>query len=222
MHGLEWKKVEVMAAAPLPITDCPRMGIRRFLRGPARAILRLTGWRIAGAPPPIPRYVVIAAPHTSNWDGILMLLATTALQYPLNFLMKDSLFRGPLGPVARRLGGIAVDRRRSANTVEQIVAAFRQREAMALAIAPEGTRRPAECWRSGFYHIALQAGVPIVLGYIDYARREIGFGPVLWPTGDVRADMDRVRAFYADKIARHPERVGPIRLREELRPSGKR
>ncbi len=207
-------------AAPLIIADCPLSGLRRLLHGPARWILRLAGWRIVGAPPALARHIVIGAPHTSNWDGVLMLLATTALQYPLHFLMKDSLFRGPLGPIARRLGGIPVDRRRSTNMVEQIVTVFRQREALALAIAPEGTRSATGYWRSGFYHIAVQAGVPIVLAYADYARREIGFGALLWPSGDIAADMDRIRAFYADKTACHPERVGPIRLREEQPSAG--
>ncbi|GAB4572265.1 MAG: lysophospholipid acyltransferase family protein [Anaerolineae bacterium] len=185
------------------------------MQAPTRLILRLLGWRIIGTPPDIPKYVLVGAPHTSNTDGFLMILVTTALRMRLNFLMKDSWFRGPLGAISRRLGGIPIDRSTSHNTVEQIVEAFKTHDTLALAITPEGTRRRTDHWRSGFYHIARQAGVPIVLAFADYTRKEVGFGPVITPTGDIKTDMDRIRAFYADKTGRFPENFGPVRLRNE-------
>lgn len=197
------------------VTRQPGMGIRRFLKWPARLILRLLGWRIVGQTPDVPKYVVVGAPHTANSDGYLMLLFTTAIQLRVNFLMKESWFRGPLGPIARRLGGVAIDRSTSHNTVDQIVSAFAARDTMVLAITPEGTRRHTNHWRSGFYHIALGAGVPIALGFADYGRKEIGFGPVIYPSDDMSADMDQIRAFYAGKTARYPEQFGPVRLRHE-------
>lgn len=197
------------------VTPQPRMSIRRFLQWPARAILRLLGWQIVGQPPRIPKYVMLGVPHTSNADGFLMLLVATAVQLRLNFLIKDSWFRGPLGPLARRLGGVPIDRSTSRNTVGQIVAAFASREELAFVITPEGTRGYTDHWRSGFYHIARRANIPVVLGFIDYGSKQIGFGPAIELTSDTAADMDRIRAFYADKTARYPEKFGPIRLRRE-------
>lgn len=194
------------------------MSIRRFLQHPARLILRLLGWRIVGQPPDIPKYVMLGVPHTSNADGFLMLLVATAVRLRLNFLIKDSWFKGPIGPLARRLGGVPIDRSTSRNTVGQIVEAFESRDELAFVITPEGTRRYTDHWRSGFYHIAKRANVPVVLGFIDYGKKQIGFGPAIELTDDTAADMDRIRAFYADKTARYPEKSGPIRLRREKSP----
>jgi 1-acyl-sn-glycerol-3-phosphate acyltransferase len=192
------------------------MRLRRFFQRPAQLLLRLFGWQIVGSPPDLRKYILIGAPHTTNLDGVLLLLAATALQYRINFLMKDSLFRGPLGAVARAVGGIAIDRSKSNNTVETIARIFQEREELVLAIAPEGTRKHMPYWRSGFYHIALAADVPIVLAFADYEQRIVGFGPVLHPTGNVTEDMNLIREFYADKTACYPEKVGPIVLRSEL------
>lgn len=203
------------ASPPATVTAQPGMSIRRFFQWPAKLILRLLGWRIVGQPPALQKFVLIGAPHTSNSDGFLMLLVTTALQIRLNFLMKDSWFQGPLGPLARKMGGVAIDRSASHNTVEQIAQAFAERDEIVILIAPEGTRRRTEHWRSGFYHIARQAGVPVVLGFIDYGTRTLGFGPTLELSGDVAADMDHIRAFYTGKTGRIPQNFGPIRLRGE-------
>jgi 1-acyl-sn-glycerol-3-phosphate acyltransferase len=205
-----------MSTTELQTVTTPRLSIRRFLQQPARLILRLLGWRIANDPPDIPRYVLIGAHHTANFDGILLLLVGTALQMRVNFLMKDSLFRGIMGPVARRLGGIAIDRSTRHNVVDQIAGLMQSQPRMVIAIAPEGTRRKVPYWRSGFYHIARAADVPLVLAYADYQRKVVGFGPVLDLTGDVTADMDKIRAFYADIIPRHPEKISPVMLRSEL------
>jgi 1-acyl-sn-glycerol-3-phosphate acyltransferase len=206
------------APSPTTVTRQPAPGPRRLLGIPARLILRLMGWRIVNRPPALARYVVIGAPHTANLDGFLMILVAMTLQLRLNFLMKDSWFKGVLGPISRGLGGIAIDRSQRHDTVEQIVAAFNARDSLALAIAPEGTRRRTDHWHSGFYHIALQAGVPLVLAYADYPRKEIGFSPALHLSGDIRADMDIIRAFYAGKTGQHPEKASPIRLRAEDAP----
>ena len=157
--------------------------------------------------------MIIGAPHTSNWDLVLTLLLMLAADLRLHWVGKDTLFRGPFGWLFRRLGGIPIDRRAPQKFVEQMVAAFRENASLRLAIAPAGTRKNAPHWRSGFYYIALGAGVPIVLGYADYRRRVVGLGPTLHPTGDIQADFESIRAFYAGIVGRHPRRQGEIRIR---------
>ena len=186
-----------------------------FLRGLGRLYLRISGWRVEGRFPDAAKTVVIAAPHTSNWDMPLMLAMAWVLDVRPAWLGKQELFRRPFGWFMRRLGGVPVDRTARQNTVRQAVERFDALERLHLVIPPSGTRSRATHWRSGFYHIAREANVPIVLGYLDYARRRGGFGPELHPSGDLRADMDAIRRFYADKTGRHPEQFGPVRLAEE-------
>ena len=181
----------------------------------ARGFLRATGWRPEGAPPDHRRFVLIAAPHTSNWDLAYLLALAEIYDLRISFMMKHSVFRGPLGPLFRALGGIPIRRHLRENLVKQMVEAFAQRDELHLVVPAEATRSRVEVWKSGFYHIAREAQVPIVLGYLDYARRRGGFGPAFLPTGRVREDMDVVREFYADKTGRHPALFGEIRLREE-------
>lgn len=159
--------------------------------------------------------MLIAAPHTSNWDLAYLLAFAELFGVRVSWLGKHTLFRPPLGFLMRRAGGIPVVRHQRGALVEQAAQLFAERDELALVVPAEGTRSAAAHWKSGFYHIARSAGVPIVCGYLDYARRRGGFGPTIVPTGDVAADMDRVRAFYADKTARYPEKFGPVRLREE-------
>lgn len=177
--------------------------------------LRLAGWRVEEPAPQAPKYVLLAAPHTSNWDFVVMMAAGMALGVWPHWVGKHTLFAPPLGWFARRLRGIPVDRRAAANMVEQLAAQFAGRDRLVLAMPPEGTRGRALHWKSGFYHVALAAGVPVALGYVDFGRKVAAIGPLLQPCGDMRADMDRIRAFYADKTGRHPERQGPIRLKAE-------
>jgi 1-acyl-sn-glycerol-3-phosphate acyltransferase len=158
--------------------------------------------------------VVIGAPHTSSWDLPLTLLLMLGTGLGLRWVGKDSLFRGPAGWLLRALGGIPLERNGRASFVDQMVAAFRANESLRLAISPEGTRSNARQWKTGFYHIALGAGVPIVLGYADYRNRVVGLGPLLHPTGDIDADFESIRSFYAGIVGRHPERQGAIRIRE--------
>lgn len=133
----------------------------------------------------------------------------------VSWMGKHTLFRRPFGPVMRSLGGIAVDRRAPHGVVGQMAEIFADREQLILAVPPEGTRKRVEHWKSGFYEIARAADVPIAAGFLDYRRRRGGIGPLIRPTGDVAADMDDIREFYADKTGRHPERFAVPRLRAE-------
>jgi 1-acyl-sn-glycerol-3-phosphate acyltransferase len=159
--------------------------------------------------------VLIAAPHSSNWDLLFMLALSWAAGIQLSWMGKHSLFRRPFGRLAEWLGGVPVRRHLRENVVAQMVDAFEARPDLVLAISPEGTRSYAPHWKSGFYRIALAAQVPIVMGYLDYERRRGGFGPELVPTGDVHEDMEEIRSFYADKAARIREAASDIRLKEE-------
>ncbi len=179
----------------------------------ARACLRLAGWRLEGSAPTVPKYVLIGAPHTSNWDFVLALLVKSALGIRFCWIGKDSLFRFPFGGFMRWLGGIPVNRRVRSNFTEQMVARFCAHRELSVVITPEGTRSRTEYWKSGFYHVALGAGVPVVLGFVDYRCRRLGIGPVITLTGDREADMKVIREFYADKSGLHPEKQGQIRLR---------
>jgi 1-acyl-sn-glycerol-3-phosphate acyltransferase len=174
------------------------------------------GWRILGDPPPDPVVVMVGAPHTSNWDFPLMLWMMWARGLEPRFLMKKEAFRGPAGAVLRRLGGIPVDRSAAAGLGDDLVARAEQAEHhFTIVIAPEGTRRHGRYWKSGFYRIARQANIPICLSFIGGPGRTIGFGPSFLPSGDVVADMDLVREFYADKPGVKPGRKTEPRLREE-------
>ena len=173
-----------------------------------RGILRLLGWRLEGTPPDLPKMVITAAPHSSAWDFIIGIAAVFALRLDVRFVGKSELFHGPLGPVMRWLGGLPVDRHHPEGFVEQVVARFAARDQLVLAVAPEGTRKPVERWKSGFYRIALGAAVPIVPGYFDNAHKRVGFGPPLQPTGDAERDIASLRAFYAPIARRESRKVG--------------
>ncbi len=179
--------------------------------------LRLTGWRLDGDKPALRKYVLIGAPHTSNWDLVYTLALGFVSEVRIAWLGKHTLFRGPLGWLFRRLGGIPVDRSAPHGMVAEIARHFAVEDALVLVVAPEATRRRVEYWKSGFYQIAREACVPIVLGFLDYPHRRGGYGPAITPTDDVSADMDAIRAFYRDKVGRRPHCQGPIRLRKEER-----
>lgn len=152
---------------------------------------------MVGSLPDEPKFVIIAAPHTSNRDFILGMSMVFAQSLDARWIGKQELFRGPLGPFFRWLGGIPVDRTSPQGVVDDVVRAFRARNRMILAIAPEGTRKAVERWKTGFHRIASGAEVPIVCGFFDNARRAVGFGPVVWPTTDQEGDIKRLRAWYA-------------------------
>lgn len=172
-----------------------------------RAILRFGGWTIAGNFPTEKKYVAIAAPHTSNWDFPFFMGVVGAKNMRPLYLGKDTLFKGPLGWLFYYLGGIPVDRSspNAADIVDQVVAVFNEREHLVLGIAPEGTRSGVAKWKTGFYRIAQAANVPILLAFIDSSRKEIGFGPMFQPTGDMEKDMKAIQAFYADKVGVNPQ-----------------
>ena len=180
----------------------------------AHLILRLIGWRTHAIRPHTSRYVLIGAPHTSNWDFGLMLLLMAAEQLPIRFMGKDSLFRGPLGPIMRSLGGIPVNRRERTNLVDQIVAKFEEYDDLIIGIAPEGTRGKTSHWKTGFYYIALKAQVPIAMAYLDYGNKIIGVGPSFTPSGDLKADFEIIRDFYSGIVGKNPKRQGEIVLAE--------
>lgn len=184
----------------------------------AAALLRRGKWTIGHPPPLLDKYVVVAAPHTEWWDGFWMLCFARWWGLRINWLAKKSVVRWPVAGLLRRTGVVPVDRSAPQGLVGQIVEQFEQREQLVLSIPPEGTRARREYWKSGFYHIAQQANVPVCLSYLDYGKRESGFGPCFRLSGNVRADMDRIREFYSGITGKIPENFTPPRLREEDEP----
>ena len=178
--------------------------VRNLMRGLALLVFKSAGWKTQGHKPELSRYVIIAAPHTSNWDFIYTLCL--AFIYRLNpvIMMKDAWFRWPLGPVFRWLGARSIDRSRTNNVVAQSIEQFDRRDRLILVVPPSGTRKRVLYWKTGFYHIANGAGVPIVLGFLDYRRRIGGFGPIVDPSGNIDADMNLIRTFYRDISGKYP------------------
>ncbi|MEP5762944.1 MAG: lysophospholipid acyltransferase family protein [Halieaceae bacterium] len=181
----------------------------------ARKLLSLFGWRIEGGAPQQQQFVLIAAPHTSNWDFPLMLLFAASFNIKVYWMGKSSLFFPPVGWIMRFLGGVPIRRERANNVVGSMVQAFAENPHLVLVVPTEGKRARAEYWKSGFYHIARGAGVAIVPSYLDYGARRGGFGPALLVSGDVSSDMQYFRDFYAPMQGLFPERFGPVRLRDE-------
>ena len=187
--------------------DPPPALLSRIVRRLLLWFYRSRGWKAVGAPPADRRCVIIAVPHTSNWDFVNYLGLTDALGIRAHFMGKLSLFRWPMTRFMVDMGGVAVDRAGGKNYVEAMVAEFARREEFMLTIAPEGTRGAVKQWRTGFYHIAVAAGVPLVCGTMDYATKTGGLGPAIMPTGDYAADMARVFEFYRASKPRHPDRA---------------
>lgn len=185
----------------------------------ASLVLRATGWTAVGE---VPRTgVLVGAPHTSNWDFVMMLLVMWRGGVTPRVLVKQELFVGPFGPLLRWLGGLPLDRDNPSGVVRELIREARSGRPFLLILAAEGTRTRGEYWKSGFWRIARSAKLPIALAFIDGPTRTTGFGPTITATDDVVADMDKVRAFYRDKRGIHPERRTEPRLREELRaPTG--
>ena len=185
----------------------------------ARGLLAITGWKPSGERPHPERCVIIAAPHTTNWDFPYLLIFAAYFQVEINWMGKHSLFYPPMGWFMRAVGGIPVIRHRRENMVSALARSFEERavrgEALRLIVPAEGTRSRSEYWKSGFYHIAKTADVPIVLSFLDYTKKVGGFGPAIAPTGDIPKDMDQIRDFYEGIDGKYPECFSPIRLREE-------
>ena len=176
----------------------------------ARCLLKMSGWTTTGEAPDLDKVVLIAAPHTSNWDGFWLIVFKIALDVRLRFLAKHTLFWWPLSSLLRWFGALPIDRSHAASTVKQMVNAFEEEDHLFLALAPEGTRKWKPYWKTGFYQIALAANVPIVLAYIDYPDKKMGIGPRLQPTGDIGNDLAVIRKFYAPFVPRHPKLRSPV------------
>ena len=185
-----------MSAPPRLGAAVPRRG-SAALRALGRAVHALMGWRIEGEVPDLPKFVIAVAPHTSNWDFVVGAAAMFALDLRLRFIGKHTLFVGPFGALLRGMGGIPVDRRVAHGIVGETVAAFAREPTLVLAIAPEGTRKRVERFRSGFLHIARNAGVPVVLAALDYEARCVRLGPAITPGPDIEAERIRIEAMFA-------------------------
>lgn len=197
-----------------PLHNGPLTGIITYWIG--RIFLWFFGWKAVMPQHPYTHAVVIAYPHTTNWDLPFMLACAWALRMRLSWLGKHTLFEGMFGGFMRWLGGIPVDRRSRNNVVQQVTAQLKSMDKVFLAISPEGTRKYCEFWKTGFYHIAREAGIPILCGYLDYPKKQGGMGPAIFITGDIKADMEKFRAFYSGIEGKIAHFKGPILLKEEL------
>ncbi len=192
----------------MPLSRSPMALLCRFL-------LFVIRWR-AVSPPDVPRKaVIIAAPHTSNWDGFLMLVAAKALGLRIRWAFKADAAKGLVGWLLGKLGALPIRREGNQGVVEALVGEFARHEDLLYAIAPSGTRKKKDNWRSGFYHLARAAKVPVLFGVVDYAGKQAGLVGMHTLTGDVTADMDVVRAAYAPMRALYPAKTTPVRLRDE-------
>lgn len=177
--------------------------IKKFM---ASLTLRILGWKIIGnLPPGSKKCVVVMAPHTSNVDFVFGWLGYSSLGINSHFLIKKEAFTRFMGPLIRAMGGIPVDRGRSSNLVFQLAEEFEKREQLVLTITPEGTRKPNKYWKKGFYLIAQQAKVPLVMGFLDYKNKIGGFGPSFYPSDNYEDDIEKIKAFYKTKTARYPQ-----------------
>jgi 1-acyl-sn-glycerol-3-phosphate acyltransferase len=175
----------------------------------------LLSWDVVGQVPVDEKFVLIAAPHTSNWDFPFGLFASYIYRLKVSWIGKDTLFKKPFGGIMRRLGGIAINRDSRHGVVDQIAEQLRESHKLVIAIAPSGTRKKRDYWKSGFYWVAHTAQVPILCGYLDYAHRKACLGLCFVPTGNVKEDMDRIRDFYKGIQGKYPEMATMVRLRDE-------
>jgi 1-acyl-sn-glycerol-3-phosphate acyltransferase len=183
--------------------NAPRSNGNAFTRWVGRTVLRVGGWRMVGEWPDEPRLVVIVAPHSSGWDGLWGLAAKVALGLGANFMGKQELFHGPLGWFLRKLGGFPVDRQSPVGIVDQVATRLQQSQRMWLALAPEGTRKYVERWKSGFWKIAKRAEVPVFCVWFHYPEKVIGLGPMAPLTDDMDADLVRIRALFAGHVGKN-------------------
>ncbi len=177
--------------------------VSRWIRKLLVGIYHRHGWKAFGEVPSPRKFVLIAVPHTSNWDFIYFIGLTEDLGIIPHFMAKRSLFRWPWTNFMFDMGGVPVDRGSNQNYVQQMIDEFGKRDEFMLTIAPEGTRGSVKAWKTGFYHIAMGAGVPIVIGMMDYATKTGGLGPAIWPTGDYAADMAKVAVLYNKITPKH-------------------
>jgi 1-acyl-sn-glycerol-3-phosphate acyltransferase len=181
-----------------------------FLRGLSRLFFRLTGWRVVGSLPDLPKYIIVGVPHTSNWDFVIFISLALYLRGDIRYMGKSQLFRWPLGGFFRWCGGYPVDRSKPQGLVDQMADAFRENARFTLTITPEGTRHKVQEWKTGFYHIAKKAGVPVSLGFVDSATKTCGIGPTFYLTEDMNADMQAIKAFFVGKMGIRPHRTSDL------------
>jgi len=173
----------------------------------SKIILNTAGWKVKGhIPADIKKCIMIAAPHTSNWDLLYARCAFYVMDVDVRYTIKKEAMVGPLGWLLDKMGAIPVDRKKNNSLVDIMVNILNKADKMVIMITPEGTRSYQPRWRKGFYHAALDAHVPIVLGYLDYAQKEAGIGPAVMPTGDVDADLEKIKDFYRTKTGKYPEK----------------
>jgi 1-acyl-sn-glycerol-3-phosphate acyltransferase len=180
-------------------------------------ILKRFGWSIQVCIPDLKKFIVIAAPHTSNWDFFWGILVVWLLKLKVTWMGKHSLFYWPLGWFFRAIGGTPVHRNSSKNYIAQMSELFEKSESLILALAPEGTRSKTDHWKTGFYYIARAAGVPILMGCFDYENRRLIIGDLLYPTEDIEADFEKIRRVYQDKRGKNPQNTSLIRVRPKTR-----
>ncbi len=186
-----------------------------LLRGLSLLLLKICGWKTAGKMPDEPKFVMIVAWHTSNWDLFYGAIVALALKADVVFLAKQELFRFPFGPLIKWLGGIPIERKESHHIVAQMVRYYNEHERFVLAIAPEGTRKKVQYWKSGFYHIAYEARVPVQLAFLDYGSKSGGAGPLMHLTGDMESDFKIIREFYSTVRGRHPDKTDASAIHPE-------
>lgn len=196
----------------MPLASENPFGVSSFMHRLAKLLFRLAGWKTEGTVHQPSRFVVIAAPHTSNWDAFIMVTAAYVFRVKISWFVKDAAFFFPLGPIVRAFGGVPIDRTARRNVVGQAVDRFEQSGRLILAVPPEATRKKSTSWKTGFYHIARGARVPIVLGYVDYGRKVAGLGPAFMPTGDIEADFLVFEEFYAAVTPKFPDQRGAVRV----------
>lgn len=192
--------IDPATARPAP----PKGAFTQLVRVICIAWLKLTGWRMQGDWPAIDKMVLVAAPHTSNWDGLQMLVAAGYYRIRLRWMGKKSLTTGPFGWFIKALGCVPIDRSQSNDVVKTMADAIGASRSMVLAIPPEGTRARVAEWKSGFYHIAVAANVPIVLSVLDYKTKTMSIAGIVYPTGDYEADLPVIRSYYANAVGKHP------------------
>lgn len=178
-------------------------------------LLKLIGWKIVGQLPNDKKYIIIVAPHTSNWDLVIGLIARFAMGVKINFLAKKQVFFFPLGILLRAMGGSPVDRSKTSNNVQQAIELFRTSEDLKLAITPEGTRSQVTRWKEGFYYISCQAGIPIVMIGFDYSSKEIRIQEPFWPSGDINTDFPNIIDYFRTVTGRYPKEIPDYHPKEK-------
>jgi 1-acyl-sn-glycerol-3-phosphate acyltransferase len=197
------ERIDALEIRKRTIFDTPLL--KTFLRGLCMIALKAAGWKVARNVPNTRKYILIAAPHTSNWDFVLVMLIAFAMDIKVYTMMKKEVLDWKFGSVFKWLGVIPVDRTKSVNTVEQVVEAFKENDDLVIVVSPPGTRKKVRKWKTGFYHMASGANIPIALGFLDYGRKTGGIGGAIHPSGDIKSDMMKIKAFYADITGKHPD-----------------